>query len=299
GSEASAEDLVLALEKESNYRGAAYYEIPADPARYGLESQEELKGLISNYLVFLSGSLSAFADDPFEPESIRMSVQLRTMGQKDTELAIDSIRAYVKANFPKDVEVEIGGTALVEASLNDLVVQSQIVSVLVSLLLVCVILSVYYRSIVAGLIGLAPLSVSILINFAIMGFTGIKLNIGTAMVASIAVGTGIDYTIHYMAAYHHEYLLTGGMGEFLRRTFLGSGKVILLNAISVGLGFLVLALSQFNILADLGKLIFIAMVTSSLVSLTLLPVLLEVVRPAFIRKPLPSDRNQAPTEVLE
>lgn len=286
-----AADLAANLKKAMNYKGAAYYEVPVDPARYGLLDAEGLKGLVSNYLVLLSGDISAFADDPLEPSSIVMKIQLRTLGQRDTDAALEKMRAYVEDNFPKNVSVTIGGTALVERSLNNLVVQSQLVSLAVSLALVFVILSVYYRSLVAGLIGLAPLSISILVNFAVMGWTGIKLNIGTAMVASIAVGVGIDYTIHYMAAYHNEFLATGGKGDFLRRTFKDSGKVILMNAASVGLGFAVLALSQFNILADLGKLILLTMATSSITSLTLLPVLLAYFDPAFIRRPLPSERK--------
>jgi len=219
-------------------------------------------------------------------------VQMRTVGQIDTDRAIQAIRSYADRPFPKDVHVEIGGTALVEEALNRLVVRSQFTSVGLSLLMVFLILSFYYRSGVAGLIGLAPLSISILINFAVMGAFGIKLNIGTAMVASITVGIGIDYIIHYMAAYHHEYLITGGKGDFLRRTFLTSGKAILFNAASVGAGFAVLTLSRFNILADLGLLIAITMGTSALISLTVLPVLLTVVDPAFIKRPLPQDRSK-------
>ncbi len=297
GEAMSARDLVDSLSRLTNYRGASYYEIPTDPARYGKTSQDELKGLISNYLVLLSGNVGAYADDPLEPKAIRMDVQLRTVGQIDTDRGINAMKAYIDERFPKDVKVEIAGTALVEKSLNALVVQSQLVSVALSLIMVFLILAVYYRSAIAGLIGLAPLSISILINFAVMGLLGIKLNIGTAMVASIAVGVGIDYTIHYMAAFHHEYLLTKGKGAFLRRTFLTSGKAILFNAASVGAGFAVLSFSQFNILSELGLLIALTMATSALVSLTLLPVLLILVNPAFIRRPLPSDRASQSMEV--
>ena len=295
----SAGELLRRLERSVNYRGAAYYEIPVDPERYGKKSFEELKALISNYLVLVSGNVDAFADDPLEPKAIRMAVQLRTIGQIDTNRALGAMREYIAQRFPKDVKVEIGGDALVEKSLNDLVVQSQLSSVAISLLMVFVILAIYYRSAVAGLIGLAPLSISILINFAVMGFAGIKLNIGTAMVASISVGIGIDYTIHYMAAFHNEYLATGGKGDFLRRTFLTSGKAILFNAVSVGAGFAVLCLSQFIILADLGLLIALTMGTSALVSLTVLPVLLLITNPAFIRRPLPSDRAKSSPEVAQ
>ncbi len=290
GDELSARDLVGGLSRLTNYRGASYYEIPVDPARYGKTNMDELKALISNYLVLLSGNISSYADDPLEPKAIRMDIQLRTVGQIDTDRGIAAMKSYIDERFPKDVKVEIAGTALVEKSLNNLVVQSQLISVALSLVMVFLILAIFYRSAIAGLIGLAPLSISILVNFAVMGFAGIKLNIGTAMVASIAVGIGIDYTIHYMAAYHHEYMLTKGKGKFLRRTFLTSGKAILFNAVSVGAGFGVLAFSQFNILAELGLLIALTMGTSALVSLTLLPVLLITINPAFIRRPLPSDK---------
>lgn len=284
----SADEIVDGLFRAVNYKGRAYYEIPTDPARYGKKSQDELKALISNYMVLLAGSIDAFADDPLEPKALCMSVQLRTIGQIDTDRAIDEMRAYIAERFPKDVKVEIAGTALIEKSLNVLVVQSQLMSVALSILFVFLILSIYYRSAVAGLIGLAPLVSAILIDFAVMGFAGIKLNIGTAMVASIAVGVGIDYTIHYMAAFHREYLASGGgNGDFLRSTFYGSGKAIIFNATSVGLGFAVLGLSQFNILASLGLLIALTMATSSLASLTLLPVLLTWIKPAFMRRPLP------------
>lgn len=286
----SASALVDGLRRAVNYKGAAYYEVPTDPVRYGKSSPAELQALVANYLVLLAGNTGSFADDPLEPTAIRMNVQLRTVGQRDTDRAMAAINGYVADRFPRDVKVEVGGTALIEKSLNALVVQSQLWSVALSLFMVFLILAIYYRSAIAGLIGLAPLSISILINFAVMGFLGIKLNIGTAMVASISVGVGIDYTIHYMAAYHHEYLVTKGEGDFMRRTFFTSGKAILFNAVSVGLGFGVLALSQFNILSALGLLIALTMMTSSLVSLTLLPVLLSVFHPAFITRPLPYDR---------
>jgi len=293
----SADDLVRSLARSVNYKGMSYYEVPTDPARYGKKDAEGLRALVGNYLALLSGDISSYADDPLEPKSIRLGVQLRTVGQRDTNRAIDAIKEYTAARFPKDVEVEIGGTALVEESLNELVVQSQLRSLPLSLLMVFLTLSIFYRTPLAGLIGIIPLAISIFINFGVMGAFGIKLNIGTAMVASIAVGIGIDYTIHYMAAYHREYLLTGGHKDFMRRTFLTSGKAIIFNAASVGLGFAVLMLSQFTILADLGLLMALTMVTSALVALTVLPVILETFKPKFILRPLPGEKANDATEV--
>jgi predicted RND superfamily exporter protein len=172
---------------------------------------------------------------------------------------------------------------MVEASLNRLVVQSQLVSVIVSLFLVFLIVAVSNQSLAAGIVGTVPLSISILINFAMMGFLGIKLNIGTSMVASVSVGIGIDYTIHCIEAYKREYRSSGGKGDYLRRTFTSAGKAIMINAVSVGAGFAVLLFSQFVMLEDLGLLIALTMGTSAFVSLTVIPVLLLLFKPKFIR----------------
>jgi predicted RND superfamily exporter protein len=278
----SADRLVWELRRLTNYEGATYYEVPTDPARYGKRRPEELSQLVSNYLVLLSGSISDYANDSLEPTSIKTTVQLRTMGASDTNVAIDEINNYIKANFPQNIRVTVGGSALVENSINRLVVRSQLSSVLISLCMVLLIIAVSNRSLIAGLIGIVPLSISLLINFAVMGFLGIKLNIGTSLVATLSVGIGIDNTIHYIEAFKREYRDAHGQGDFLRRTFTTSGKAILINAVSVGVGFAVLIMSRFTMIADLGLLIALTMGTSAFVSLTVIPVLLLLIKPKFV-----------------
>ena len=277
----NANDLVWELKRQVNYEGASYYEIPLDPKRYGKETPDELRRLISNYLVLLSGNISSYANDPLEPTAVKATVQLRTVGMGDSEAIFREIERYVAANFPADVKVTVGGTTMVERSLNNLVVQSQLISMFFSIICVFVIVALSNKSLIAGCIGIAPLSISVLINFAVMGFAGIKLNLGTSMVASVSVGIGIDYTIHYLEAYKREYRASAG-GDFLWRTFISSGKAIIINAVSVGAGFAVLLFSRFTMLADLGLLIAITMISSALVSLTVLPALLGLLKPKFV-----------------
>jgi predicted RND superfamily exporter protein len=282
----NANDLIRELKRQVNYEGASYYEIPVDPKRYGKKTPEELQRLISNYLVLLSGNISEYANDPLEPTAIKATVQLRTMGMSDSHDIFREIDQYVAANFPSDVTVTIGGTTMVESSLNNLVVQSQVTSMLFSIICVFIIISLSNKSLIAGCIGIVPLTITILLNFAVMGFTGIKLNLGTSMVAAVSVGVGIDYTIHCLEAYKREYKASGGTGDFMRRVFFSSGKAIIINAVSVGAGFAVLLLSRFVMLGDLGLLIALTMISSALVSLTLLPALLALVKPKFIKENL-------------
>jgi uncharacterized protein len=278
----NANELVLELKRQINYEGASYYEIPSDPGRYGKETAGEMTRLIANYLVLLSGNISGYANDPLEPTAVKATIQLRTLGMADSEEIFREIEKYTAANFPKDVKVTLGGQTMVERSLNNLVVQSQLVSMFFSLLCVFIIIAVSNKSLVAGCIGITPLSISILINFAVMGFAGIKLNLGTSMVAAVSVGVGIDYTIHCLEAYKREFKMTNGSGDFLRKVFFSSGKAIIINAVSVGAGFAVLLASSFIMLGDLGLLIALTMFTNALVSLTVLPALLALFKPKFI-----------------
>jgi predicted RND superfamily exporter protein len=270
------------LKRLVNYQGASYYEIPAHPGRYGKTRPEELQAIVSNYLILLSGAIDSYSNDPLEPTAIKMVIQLRTTGDEDTARAVSSIHRYIERNFPKNVKTLLGGSAMVESSLNSLVVQSQLSSVFISLLVVFAIISLSNRSVLAGLVGVISLSVSILINFGLMGYWGIKLNIGTSMVASLSIGIGIDYTIHFMETYKTEWRLHGGEKNFLQRVFVTTGSAIVINAVSVGAGFAVLLLSEFIILKDLGLLIALTMGTSALVSLTIVPALLTVLKPKFV-----------------
>jgi predicted RND superfamily exporter protein len=279
----SGSDLVRELKRLTNYEGMAYYEIPSDPGRYGKNTSEELQRLISNYLVLLAGDdNTGYSNDPMEPTSIRTMIQLRTTGNNDSQAIIDIIKAYIAVNFPGNVRVMIGGYATIEGAITDLIVNSSIISIALSVLMVFIIVAVSNKSLFAGVVGAVTLTLAILCNFAIMGFLGIKLNIGTALMGSLTVGIGIDYTLHFIEFFKREYHIE--KEGFLRRTFLGCGKAIIINALSVGLGFGVLAFSRFLIVADLGILIALCMVITAIISLTVIPALLTLIKPKFIYK---------------
>jgi predicted RND superfamily exporter protein len=276
----SAEALVRELERMTNYEGYSYYEIPAEPARYGKETEEDLGRLVANYLVLLAGDADeGFSNDPLEPTAFEIVVLVNSRWLADTNKVVDAINRYVAANFPKNVTVLVGGGAMQEGAVSTLVMNSQIISVFITVLIVFLIVALSNKSAVAGLVSALPLSITILCNFAVMGFLHITLNMATALISSLVVGIGIDYTIHFMEAYKREFK-TGG--DYLYRTYATSGKAILVNAVSVGASFAVIMFSQFRIVGQFGILVCQSMFISAVVSLTVIPVLLESIRPQFI-----------------
>jgi len=274
-------DLVRELKRLTNYEGMAYYEIPSNPKRYGKDTPEDLQRLIANYLVLLAGDDdSGYSNDPLEPTAIRTMIQMRTTGSRDSQEIIDIINEYIAVNFPKNVQVIIGGGIINEMAITNLIFNSQVISIIISVFIVFLIMAFSNKSLIAGIVGAVPLALAILCNFAVMGFLGIKLTLGTALISSLAVGIGIDYTIHFIEFFKREY--QSGKQDFLRQTFIGCGKAIIINALSVGAGFGVLAFSQFRIIAELGLLIALSMLITAFVSLTVIPALLMVLKPKFI-----------------
>ncbi len=261
-----------------------YYEIPYKPEKYRCNDISELKQLIAQYLLLFSGNLEDYVDDSIEPSQTKVEIMLKNSDFNIIRNIENDIKKYAKNNFPSDYEVIVSGNAKLQVTVSDLIVNSQITNIIFSLIAVFLILTIYYRSGIAGLFGVITLSVPVFLNFGIMGFLKIRLDAGTSMVASVAIGVGIDYTIHFMNAYYHERKNSDDLNVVTTKALLGCGKAIVFNALSVGLGFLVLVFSSFMPLIYFGALLAFTMITSSLSSMTLLPVMLNIFKPRFIRR---------------
>ncbi len=281
---ASPEKMLTELEKECNYNGMAYYEIPYDPAKYPVPTREELAGVVNGYLTLLSGSLDRFVDDDMSPRVMRVTCQLRNHSTEETGDIIAAAKNFAAENFPEGYTIEATGAGEMEYTMTKMIVSSQVQSLLISLISVFIIITIAFGSGCAGLVGAVPLALAILLNYMVMGFAGINLDLVTSIIASVAVGVGIDYTIHFLTTYKEERAKSDNLEIVTRETFRKSGHGIVTNALAVGLGFLVLCFSKFVVLRYIGVLVAIVMFTSSYLAMTIIPGILNVFEPKFISK---------------
>ena len=281
---ATPEKMLAALEKDCNYNGMAYYEIPYDPAKYPVPTREELSGVVNGYLTLLSGSLDRFVDDDMSPRVMRVTCQLRNHSTEETGDIIAAAKNFAKEHFPEGYTIEATGAGEMEYTMTKMIVSSQVQSLLISLISVFIIITIAFGSGWAGIVGAVPLALAILLNYMVMGFAGINLDLVTSIIASVAVGVGIDYTIHFLSTYKEERAKTDNLEVVTRETFRKSGHGIVTNALAVGLGFLVLCFSKFVVLRYIGVLVAIVMFTSSYLAMTIIPGILNVFEPKFISK---------------
>lgn len=169
------------------------------------------------------------------------------------------------------VEIMPAGFGEVLIATRDEIIYSQLSSLILSFACVFGFLLLMLRSLRYALIGLVPLVFVVLGNFALLGWSGLYLDVGTAIVAPIAIGIGVDYAIYFL---NHCQQHPGSNREAVSDALRHHHAPILFNTLVLGAGFLVLTLSSHQALINLGWLVTSTMVFSALATFLLLPSLL-------------------------
>ncbi len=239
--------------------GMGKYEIPLNPAEYGLETEEQLASLIAQYLLLYSSSLDAFINDPLEPDALLITILLK---DSDTK-TLRHLTALIPTLFPQSWSVEIGGGEAVSLALTDLVTKSQVISLFSSLLAVWLLVLFTFKSAKLATLSLIPCLFALASVFSVMAIFHIKLDIITSLLAALCIGVGVDYAIHLIAAFQRN-------DQDVASVMQTTGKAILANAASVALGFSGLLFSRFVPIVNMGLLFSIAMLSAALSALLIL-----------------------------
>jgi hypothetical protein len=239
-----------------------------------------VNGLIQQINAFLPGSLannekflSDLRDDVWEINEDRMTIE----GSK-----YESLSDNTKVENRTKLSAQQTGMPIIYNDLDRQIMKSQAFSLSIAILLVLLLLAYRMKSLIGGLISITPIILTILINFTIMAIFGIPLDVVTVLIGSVAVGIGIDYTIHFIIRFKVEHARGKTELEALDKTLETTGKAIVINALSVMMGFLVLVLGNIVPMQRFGYLIALTMIISATASITVLPALLLVTRAGFI-----------------
>ena len=167
--------------------------------------------------------------------------------------------------------------------LTELVISGQATSLVTSLGAVFILTALMFRSVTAGLINIIPISMVIIFSFGIQGLIQSPLDLGKSLTASMVIGVGIDYTIHFLNKYRN--IVREGLTDpeaITLATMATSGKAIFFNAIVVIGGFLVFLASNFLPNYELGVMMALNMGACLVASMTVLPAVLNTFKPRFV-----------------
>lgn len=173
-------------------------------------------------------------------------------------------------------QVDFSGYPSLYINIDKSLLKSQMQSILYATLLVLLIVSIVLRSPRLGSVTIVPILATLIILFGFMGFAGIPLDVATVLVGSVSIGIGIDYSIHMITHINHESRNGRKMAVAVTHALGISGRAIVINVLSVALGFLVMVFSSLVPLQRFGILVALTMLISGAAAMTLLPALLVI-----------------------
>ena len=241
----------------------------------GVKREISGRDLVAQYLVLYENSGGDVLSDVIDSEyrNLNLSVNISSNSTIEEEKLLMRIDEYAAQHFPPQFIMISAGMVPINVATSTEVVSSQILSLSGSLLAVLLMLVLIFHSFYRGVMGMIPLAFTVLFNFGIMGYSGVNLDIGTALVSSIVIGIGVDYSIHYLSRMFSEITQGADLQDAIASTVRRSGKAITSNAVTVGFGFLALGVSEFLPLVTLSWMIWLTLNISALATMILLPAL--------------------------
>jgi predicted RND superfamily exporter protein len=202
-------------------------------------------------------------------QSGRVLAILHTDRSSEVGALMQGALDYAREVLPAGMSVRVSGYGEVLVATTDAVVWGQVNSILSSPALIVLMVMAMFHSVRLGFVALLPLLFTLVGISALMALSGTDLDIGTSIIAAISFGIGIDYAIHVIAAMRHS---PGTAQQATQYALRHTGKPILINTLALGLGFLVLCMSGYQSLVNLGIFISLTMLFSALFALLVLPV---------------------------
>ena len=196
-----------------------------------------------------------------------------------------AIDRYLSEKFNTDeIKGLPTGRLHVDYNLISLIQSNHVISVVLAMLAVYAMAAIVFRSFLGGLLAVLPVTVGVAVVYAIMGFGGIWVGIGTSMFAAIAIGLGVDFAIHTLDRLRDLVREAGFSRESLLKLYPNTGRALFFNFLAVGGAFGVLFLSDVPPLLRFGLLVAAAVTAAFVASMTLLPALVITLKPAFLTR---------------
>jgi len=270
-------DYIKRANQLMNGNNQQFYRLPGNDA-------ELLKILLMFKMSKLTKSISNVITEDYK----NANIMVRTTNPDSPDIGIIEFRSFIRsfhgfvqANPMKGVNVDISGVDIIYMALIDYLVRSQLLSIAVSVIIVFFIISYTFRSFVFGFFGLIPIIFGLFFNFGTMSYFHISMDFITAMIASIAVGLGVDNSIHYLIRFSRtKHSLP--LGERIKAALVNSGIPIFFTSFTLIAGFTVLLFSSFKPILYFGLLISLTMLGCLIGVIVVLPAIIYFVKPAAI-----------------
>ena len=190
---------------------------------------------------------------------------------------IEQVCAEESAKNQGKIHAEVSGYFVLLTNLINGVLRDQWRTFTVAMIGIFMVMYVALRDFRLALIAMVPNTIPILFVNGFIGWMGLRINMGAAMIAAVSLGLSIDSSIHYLSAYQRSKRTGKSVRESLEIVQQSVGRALVFSTISLIVGFSVLAISQFVPTVYFGVLISLTMLGGLIGNLLWLPMLIRMV----------------------
>jgi predicted RND superfamily exporter protein len=209
---------------------------------------------ITQQLIIVEGSeeIKQLVSDDFSTGRITARVQMN----ESQRLAhrMPEIKRRIQDIFTKTVTPTPTGVIYLMNQMESDLLSSQIKSFMLAFIIITLLIMVMLRSFKLGILAMIPNFLPILFTLALMPILDIALDVGTAMIAGIALGLVVDDTIHFLTRLKIEVKQSNDIKRAITDSIISTGRPIIFTSIILSLGFLVLLFASFNPIIHFGIL---------------------------------------------
>jgi len=214
-------------------------------------------------------------------DQLRFTLRVRESDPElNRQVLIEKIQRQLVDEMGLETEqVHVNGMLVLYNNMLQSLFRSQIMTIGAVLLAVMLMFIVVFGSLRLAVIGIIPNIIPSTFILGAMGWFGIPLDMMTITIAAIAIGIGVDDTIHYVHRFHKEFDKDQDYLAAMYRSHASIGCAMLYTSVIITAGFSVLSLSNFVPTVYFGLFTGFAMIAALVANLTVLPKLLVMLRP--------------------
>jgi len=229
------------------------------------------------FMYSMSGDEDDFSSlvDSYAYDNGLITGMIQSISTKETVSLVNQLENYIDTNINTNLKTRISGLAVFFRDFVNVLIESSITSIMVSILVIFIISWYFFKALIWGLLSVVPLTCAVILNFGLMGFFGIKLSHITAILTAVIIGVGVDFAIHYISEFKRNLKNKVSLNNISQHNVDDVGYPILLDVLS-NMGFVTLLFSALIPLNYMGGLMVFAMLSTSIGTLTLLASLIEI-----------------------
>jgi len=262
----SVVDLVETIDRELN-AGQSF------PPQSALTRQ-----LLAQYLLLfeMSGGEDLERLVNFDYQTLRMAVRLSDTRVRTTYDLGNRVKLRAHDIFGDTAEVHATGlTYLMGMFLNE-IINGQRMGIAFAFASILLLMIIWMKSVRIGLWSMLPNLLPILVLGGYLGLFYDEVDSDTITIAMIAIGIGVDDTIHFLMRWRFENARSASTAEALDRTFHFSGRAIIITTVILAAGFAPFALSDYYSVRIMGTLLPLTLVVALLADLLFVPALVKL-----------------------